>query len=46
MERLEGETLASVLARGPLPLPRALVLFEELCGAIGAVHEQGLVHAI
>src|SRR3712207_2664462 len=24
MERLEGETLASVLARGPLPLPRAL----------------------
>ena len=44
MERLEGETLASVLARGPLPLPRALALFEELCGAIGALHEQGLVH--
>lgn len=44
MERLDGETLASVLARGPLPLPDALALFEELCGAIGALHAQGLVH--
>jgi serine/threonine protein kinase len=44
MERLEGEPLASVLARGPLPVPRALALFEELCGAVGALHDQGLVH--
>ncbi len=44
MERLEGETLASVLARGPLPLIAALELFAELCGAVGALHEQGLIH--
>jgi serine/threonine protein kinase len=44
MERLDGETLASVLSRGPLPLARALELFDELCGAIAALHAQGLVH--
>ncbi|HUJ60719.1 MAG TPA: serine/threonine-protein kinase [Kofleriaceae bacterium] len=44
MERLEGETLAQVVARGPLPLAAALALFDELCGAVGALHDQGLVH--
>jgi len=44
MERLEGETLASVLARGALPLTQALALFGELCGAVGTLHEQGLIH--
>nr|MDQ3300616.1 serine/threonine protein kinase [Myxococcota bacterium] len=44
MERLDGETLASVLARGALPLASALTLFDELCEAVGALHTQGLVH--
>lgn len=44
MERLDGETLASVLARGPLALGPALALFDELCEAVGALHAQGLVH--
>jgi predicted Ser/Thr protein kinase len=44
MERLDGETLASVLARGALPLDRALELFRELCAAVAALHAQGLVH--
>jgi serine/threonine protein kinase len=44
MERLNGETLASVLARGALPLDRALSLFRELCSAVAALHAQGLVH--
>ncbi len=44
MERLEGETLASVLARGALPLARALEMFGDLCAAVHALHEQGLVH--
>jgi predicted Ser/Thr protein kinase len=44
MERLEGETLASVLARGALPLERALPLFGELCAAVAALHGQALVH--
>jgi serine/threonine protein kinase len=44
MERLDGETLATTIARGPLALPHALALFDELCGAVGALHVQGLVH--
>jgi serine/threonine protein kinase len=44
MERLEGETLATLIARGRIPLDRALHLFGELCGAVTALHEQGLVH--
>ena len=44
MERLEGETLAALLARGRLPLDRALALFGELCGAVSALHDQGLIH--
>lgn len=44
MERLEGETLAARLARGPLALADALVLFEELAHAISALHSQGLIH--
>ncbi|HUS28417.1 MAG TPA: protein kinase [Kofleriaceae bacterium] len=44
MERLDGETLASVIARGALPLDRALAMFGELCSAVAALHAQGLVH--
>jgi serine/threonine protein kinase len=44
MERLDGETLASLLSRGALPLVRALALFAELCGAVAALHDQGLIH--
>jgi serine/threonine-protein kinase len=44
MERLEGETLAAVLARGALALPAARAMFEDLCGAVGALHDKGLVH--
>ena len=44
MERLEGETLATLIARGRLALDRALALFGELCSAVTALHDQGLVH--
>jgi serine/threonine protein kinase len=44
MEHLEGETLATLITKGALPLGRALALFSELCGAVTALHEQGLVH--
>ncbi len=44
MERLEGETLAQVLAKGPMELPKALELFGELCSAVGTLHEGGLIH--
>jgi serine/threonine protein kinase len=44
MERLDGETLASVIARGALPLAQAFQMFEELCSAVAALHALGLVH--
>ena len=44
MERLDGETLAKVLERGPLPLALALEMFGELAGAVATLHEQSLVH--
>lgn len=44
MERLDGETLAAVIARGALSLELAFGVFGELCGAVAALHERGLVH--
>ncbi len=44
MPRLHGETLAHRLARGPLPLDRALAMFDVLAGAVAALHDAGLVH--
>jgi hypothetical protein len=49
MEKLEGPTLAAKLAgqgsaSGALPLTRALTLFEQLAGAVQALHDRGLVH--
>jgi hypothetical protein len=44
MERLDGETLASVLARGPVDLGRALELFSQLCAAVATLHDQGMIH--
>jgi serine/threonine-protein kinase len=44
MERLEGHTLAELLTSGALAVDRALGLFGQLCGAVAALHEQGLIH--
>ncbi len=44
MERLDGETLAQVLARGPLDVPHALEVFGELCAAVATLHDGGLIH--
>nr|AHN97831.1 hypothetical protein [uncultured bacterium lac111] len=44
MERLEGETLASVIARGALPPAQAFEMFGDLCAAVQALHDQALVH--
>ncbi len=44
MPRLYGETLGHRLQRGPIPLPRALAMFEVLAGAVHALHSAGLVH--
>jgi serine/threonine-protein kinase len=45
MEALDGRSLALVIAEdGPLAVPRALALLEQICGALGAAHARGVVH--
>jgi Tol biopolymer transport system component len=44
MERLEGETLASRLARGPFDVPALLHTGIELADALEAAHAKGLIH--
>jgi eukaryotic-like serine/threonine-protein kinase len=43
-EYLEGETLASRLERGPLPLDEALEITAEIADALDKAHERGVVH--
>jgi len=44
MEYLEGETLASRAKRGRVPTGVALEVLLQLCEALAAAHEQGVVH--
>ena len=44
LEALEGRTLADELADGPLPLPRAMRLAEDLLGGLAAAHACGVLH--
>lgn len=44
MELLEGRTLESLLADGPLPLERALPLSVQMAAALEAAHRKGIVH--
>lgn len=44
MELLEGESLATRLERGGLPLPEALAVMDEVLQALQALHDAGLVH--
>jgi serine/threonine-protein kinase len=43
-EYVEGETLATRLLHGPLTITAADALVEALCGALGAVHDHGVLH--
>ena len=44
LERVEGETLAQRLRRGPLPIPEALRVACEVAEAVDAAHECGVIH--
>src|SRR5919198_605797 len=44
MQYLEGETLASRLEKGPLPLNEALALATQIASALDCAHHAGIVH--
>jgi serine/threonine-protein kinase len=44
MELVEGEDLARVIARGPIPLDDALAIAQQIARALEAAHDAGIVH--
>ena len=45
MEYVEGKSLADLLVdKGPLPLDRALELFEQICAALDYAGAKGIIH--
>jgi serine/threonine protein kinase/tetratricopeptide (TPR) repeat protein len=44
MEYVRGESLAGLLRRGPVPVPRAVEIGRELAEAVGAAHRAGVIH--
>ncbi|OOG25938.1 serine/threonine protein kinase [Thioalkalivibrio denitrificans] len=43
-EYVEGDTLAQLLERGPLPIERALAVMRDVLDAVAAAHEQHILH--
>ncbi len=43
-ELLQGESLRERLARGPIPLPKALEWAAQMAQGLAAAHERGIVH--
>ena len=44
LEYLEGETLSTRIAKGPLPVPEALKIAIEIVGALDKAHREGIIH--
>ncbi len=44
MEYLVGISLSSELAKGPMPLARAVDILEQMCAALARAHDLGVVH--
>ena len=44
MELVPGETLAEMIARGPLPLLESLSIARQIAEGLEAAHEKGIVH--
>ena len=45
MELLEGESLATRVSRGPLPLLEVVSIARQLATALAAAHDRGVIHA-
>jgi serine/threonine-protein kinase len=44
LELIEGETLADLASRGPLPVDDALKVSRQIAEALEAAHEKGVIH--
>jgi serine/threonine protein kinase len=44
LELVDGETLADMIARGPIPVEESLAIAKQICEALEAAHERGIVH--
>ena len=44
LELVDGDTLADVIARGPLPVVDALTIARQIAEALEAAHEKGVIH--
>jgi serine/threonine protein kinase len=44
MERLSGQTLADVIAQGPLPQPQVRSILDDVLSALSAAHAAGILH--
>jgi serine/threonine-protein kinase len=44
MEYLDGEALSALIRRGPVALPRAVVIFGQILDGLGHAHAAGIVH--
>ena len=44
MERVEGETLQSLISRGALPIEQTVHYSREIAEALAAAHARGIVH--
>src|SRR6266852_5133047 len=43
-ELVEGDTLYDRVRRGPLPLPEALAVAQQIADALDAAHRAGIIH--
>jgi serine/threonine protein kinase len=44
MEYLIGDSLSSQIAKGPMPIPRAVDILEQMTAALARAHDLGVVH--
>jgi len=44
MEYLVGTSLSTEIAKGPMPLSRAVDILEQMCAALARAHDLGVIH--